>query len=199
MQLWLDYLKRDIALTTADGKSGLTETYRLAKNDTVFEVQGPYRLPTFRETKAREPLTIHVPVHPVKKQIHAVNGGHSLLVFKDAPVQQRTAAAQVAKWMNAPHAQAQMGIRNFIPVSKSVTNDPALQAYVKTDPAFQGFLDLAPYGWRWPSLPSYERISKAIQDSVDAIMRQEIGPKAGLEKAQREAQALLDEDVRLMG
>ena len=30
-------------------------------------------------------------------------------------------------------------------------------------------------------------------------MRQEIGPKAGLEKAQREAQALLDEDVRLMG
>ena len=59
VQLWLDYLKRGIALTTADGKSGLTETYRLAKNDTVFEVQGPYRLPTFRETKA--PRAAHDP------------------------------------------------------------------------------------------------------------------------------------------
>ena len=199
MELWLDYLRRGIILTRPDGQMGLNETYQLAKNDTVFEVQGPFRLPTFRERKAREPLTVHVPVHPTKKQIHAVNGGHSLIVFKDAPADKRSAAAQVAKWLNAPHAQAQMSIRNFIPVSKSVAADPALQAYVKTDPAFKGFLDLASAGWRWPSLPSYDKINKAVQDNVDAIMRQETGPKAGLEKMQREAQTLLDADVRLMG
>jgi hypothetical protein len=53
-------------------------------------------------------------------------------------------------------------------------------------------------GWRWPSLPSFDKINKDIQDQIDAIMRQEIGPKAGLAQAQREAQALLDQDIRLM-
>jgi hypothetical protein len=35
-------------------------------------------------------------------------------------------------------------------------------------------------------------------DGVDAIVRQEIGVKAGLTTAQQEAQTLLDADVRLM-
>jgi multiple sugar transport system substrate-binding protein len=199
MELWLDYLKRGIAFTTPDGKSGLAETYILARNDTVFEVQGPYRLPAFRDAKAREPATVHVPVHPTKRQIHAVNGGHSLIVFKEAPAEQRAAAAAVAKWLNAPHAQAQMCIRNFIPVSKGVAASPELQAYVKTDPAFKGFLDLAPNGWRWPSLPSYDKINKAVNDGIAAILRQEVSPRAGLARAQSEAQVLLDEDVKLMG
>ena len=55
-----------------------------------------------------------------------------------------------------------------------------------------------PNGWRWPTLPSYDKISKSLQDNVDAVMRQEIGIRAGLAKAQQEAQTLLDADVRLM-
>ena len=70
---------------------------------------------------------------------------------------------------------------------------------MKSDPAFKSFLDLAPDGWRWPSLPSYDRINQALQNNINAILRQEVGPKAGLASAQREAQALLDDDVRLLG
>ena len=58
--------------------------------------------------------------------------------------------------------------------------------------------DLASYGWRWPALPSYEKINKALQDNVNAILKQEVGVKDGLGRAQRDAQAFLDEDVRLM-
>jgi multiple sugar transport system substrate-binding protein len=198
LELWLDFLKKGIIQTKPDGKSGLDETYQLAKNDTVFETQGSYRLPTFREKGAPPPLTIHVPVHPVKKQIFANNGGHSMIVFKEATPEQRHAAALVTKWMNSAHAQVKFCIQNFIPVSKGVAEEKELQDYMKTDPAFKPFIDLAPYGWRWPSLPSYDKLNKAIQDNVDAVMRQEIGVKAGLAKAQQEAQTLLDADVRLM-
>jgi multiple sugar transport system substrate-binding protein len=199
MELFLDYLKSGIAKLTPDGKTGLNETYRQAKNDTVFEVQGPYRIPTLRQANAPDFLTIHIPVHPGKRQIAANNGGHNMIVLKEVPVERRRAAALVAKWMNAPHAQAQMCIRaTSIPVSKGAMESRELQDYLKTDAPFKGFVDLAPYGWRWPALPSYGKITTTIQDNVDAILRQEIGVKAGLAKAQQEAQLLLDEDVRLM-
>jgi multiple sugar transport system substrate-binding protein len=198
LELFLDLLKRGITQTKPDGKSGLDETYALAKNDTVFETQGSYRLPTFRQNNAPPPQTIHIPVHPVKKQVFASNAGHSMIVFKEQTAVQRHAAALVTKWMNSTRAQVKFCIQNFLPVSKSVAEDKELQDYVKTDPAFKPFIDLMPYGWRWPTLPSYDKISKVLQDNVDAIMRQEIGVRAGLVKAQQEAQTLLDADVRLM-
>ena len=198
LEHWLDLRKRGIIQTTPDGKAGLQETYQQAKNDTVFEMQGSYRLPTFRQRNAPPPLTIHAPVHPIKKQVFANNGGHSLIVFKESAPERRHAAALVAKWMNTTHAQVMMCIQNFIPVSKGVAEDRALVEYMKTDPAFKAFVDLAPHGWRWPPLPSYDKINGAIQANVDAVMRQEIGVKAGLIKAQAEAQALLDADLLLM-
>ena len=196
LEHWLDLLKRGIIQLSADGKSGLNETYSLAKNDTVFEAQGSFRLPTYRQNKAPEPVVIHIPVHPAKKQVFSANGGHSMIVFKGVPVEQRHAAALVTKRMNTVHAQVKFCIQNFIPVSKGVAEDKDLQDYAKTDPAFKPFVDLAPYGWRWPSLPSYDKISGAIQSNVDAVMRQEISVKAGMTKMQQQdAQTLLDADV----
>ena len=156
MEHMQDLLKRGINQKTADGKGGLNEQYREARNDTVFEFQGPYRIPVLRLNKAPDFLTIHMPVHPVKKQVFAANGGHNLILFKEVPPERRQAAAQAAKWMNAPHAQAQMCINaTSIPVSKGVANSKELQDYLKTDAAFKGFIDLAGNGWRWPTLPSW--------------------------------------------
>jgi sn-glycerol 3-phosphate transport system substrate-binding protein len=199
MEHFLDLLNSRIMQVTADGKAGLGETYRNAKNDTVFESQGPYRIPTLRQANAPQFGVIHIPVHPQKKVVAASNGGHSMIVFKDVPVERRAAAAQVARWMNGPHAQAQMCIRaTSIPVSKAAMEAKELQDYLKTDTQFKGFVDLAPFGWRWPPLPSYGKITSAIQANLDTILRKEVGIKAGLTKAQQEAQVLLDEDVRLM-
>ena len=199
MEHFLDLLNSRIMLPREDGKAGLSETYRAAKNDTVFESQGPYRIPTLRQVNAPTFGVTHIPVHPQKKQVAASNGGHSMIVFKDAPVERRAAAAQVARWMNGPHAQAQMCINaTSIPVSKAAMDSKELQEYLKTDPQFKGFVDLAPFGWRWPPLPSFAKIIPAIQTNLDTIMRKEQGIKAGLANAQREAQALLDEDVKLM-
>ena len=199
MEHFLDLLNSRIMHTTADGKAGLTETYRNAKNDTVFESQGSYRIPTLRQVNAPDFGVIHMPVHPQKKVIAASNGGHNMIVFKDVSVERRAAGAQVAKWMSGPHAQVQTCIKSgAIPVSKSTMDAKVLLEYLKTDPQLKGFVDLAPHGWRVPALPSYGRITSAVQNNVDAILRKEQGVKAGLASAQREAQALLDEDLKLM-
>jgi multiple sugar transport system substrate-binding protein len=198
MEFMVGLYSRGIAQMTPDGKS-VAEQYRLAKNDTVFEVQGPYRIPTLDQKGVPPYLTIHVPVHPVKKQLAAGNGGWNVVVFKDAPLERRKAALEVAKWMNAPYAQTQFCIRSInIPVSKATLDSKEFQEYAKANPAFKGFADLAPYGWRWPALPSYAKISKVADDGVVAIMREEVGAKAGLARIQQEAQAMLDDDLRLL-
>jgi multiple sugar transport system substrate-binding protein len=198
-ELYLDLLKRGIALKAPDGKNGLFETYQQAKNDTVFEVQGPYRIPVLRQNNAPAFETIHVPVHPGKRQVLAVNGGHNVVVFKDVPPARRQAAAQVAKWLNGPHAQAQMCIKaTSIPVSKAALDAKELQDYLKSDLPFKGFVDLAPNGWRWPTLPSWGKIFGVLDAAVASILREESGAKAALAAAQQEAQTLLEEDVRLM-
>ncbi|MGH2351993.1 MAG: ABC transporter substrate-binding protein [Chloroflexota bacterium] len=194
IEFFLDLIKNNIM--PPDGKNNF---YQQAQNDVAFENQGPYRIPTLRKNNAPAFGVVHAPVHPVKKEIHAPNGGHNMAVFREVPVERRHAAALVAKWMNAPHAQAIMCIRaTSLPVSKSALESKELQEYLKTDPELKGFVDLAPNGYRWPPLPSYAQITKAANDGVAAIMRQEVGVKDGLAKAQRETQLLLDEDVRLM-
>jgi multiple sugar transport system substrate-binding protein len=199
MEMYLDFLKRGIIQKTADGKGALFETYRDAKNDTVYEVQGPYRIPVIRQNKGPDFGTVHIPVNPTTKQVFASNGGHNLIVFKDVPTQKRAAAAQVAKWLNAPHAQAQMCINaTSIPVSRSVGDTKELQDYLKTDAAFKGFVDLAPNGWRWPTLPSFSKISPILDGAVTSIMLEQMGAKAALADAQQKAQQLLDADVALM-
>jgi multiple sugar transport system substrate-binding protein len=199
MEHMLDMAKRGITQKTADGKGGLNEQYREARNDVVYEFQGPYRIPVLRQNKAPDFLTIHMPVHPVKKQVFAANGGHNLIVFKDIPLERRQAAAQTAKWMNAAHAQAQMCINaTSIPVSKGVADSKELQDYLKTDAAFKGFIDLAGNGWRWPTLPSFTPITGALTTAVASIMTEQTSPKAGLVAGQQQAQQFLDEDVRQM-
>jgi multiple sugar transport system substrate-binding protein len=199
MELYLDLLKRGIALKTPDGKGALFETYPQAKNDTVFEVQGPYRIPALRQKNAPPFMTIHIPVHPVKKQLFAGNGGWNMAIFKDVPPERRHAAALVAQWTNAPHAQSQFCIQSInIPVSKATLESKEFQEYAKDNPEFKGFADLAPYGWRWPALPSYAKINAAADNGVQAIIRQDVGVKAGLAQMQQEAQTLLDADLQLM-
>ena len=142
---------------------------------------------------------IHTPVHPIKQQVYTRNGGHDMVVFKAVPPERRHAAALLAQWFNAPHAQTTMVITaGQVPVSKATMEAERLVAHLKTDEQLKGFIDLAPYGWRWPAMPFLGKMWGGLTGDVGAIMRQEIGPQAGLAEAQRKFQALLDQDVALL-
>jgi multiple sugar transport system substrate-binding protein len=197
MEFMVGLYSRGITQMTPDGKS-VSETYRQAKNDTVFELQGAYRFPTYKQNNAPPWMAIHIPVRPQNGQLFGFAGGHSLTISKVAP-EQRRAAARVAMWMTAPKQQVFHCIKaNAIPISKAALNDKDLQDYLKTDPPYKALADLAPYGWRWPALPSFAKINGAIDTHVGAILRREVSISGGLANAQRDAQQALDEDVKLM-
>jgi multiple sugar transport system substrate-binding protein len=133
----------------------------------------------------------------VRRRIATDSGGYSALLFKDVPPAQRRAAARTAMWLDSPDVQARFSIRSFnVPVSKAGLGSAAFQDHLRANPAFKGFADLSPYGWRWPALPSYARITRTLDEGITAILREEVGARAGLARAQREAQALLDDDLR---
>ena len=197
MEFMVGLYSRGIAQFTPDGKS-VAEIYRNAKNDTVFELQGTYRFPTYRQNNAPPWGAIHIPIRPQGGQLFGYAAGQSPVILNTAP-EKRRAAAELARWITAPKQQAQHCIKsNVIPVSKAAMNDKDFQEYLKTDPPYKALVDLAPYNWRWPLLPSYAKINGAIDTHAGAILRREVSISAGLANAQREGQLALDEDVKLM-
>ena len=161
----------------------------------VFESQGPYRIPTLRLNKVTD---FQVLPTPIKKTVFAGNGGHNVSVFQGVPANRKQAAARVAMWLNAPHAQAQMCIQaTSLPVSNAAFQSTELQDYLKTDPQLKGFVDMAPHGWRWPALPSYAKISGALNTGVNNIFAGKVSVQDGLTQAQQAAQVLLDQDLKL--
>lgn len=181
------------------GSSPISADAKKITVDTAELLQGSYRIPTLRQNNAPDFSVIHFPVHPQKKQVAGLNGGHNTAIFKDVSVERRRAAALVTRWMNEPHAQAQICIHaTSLPVSKAAQSSRELTDTLLKDPQRKGFLDLAPHGWCWATLPCYPKIAASPNGNVAKILKQEVGVKDGLVTAQREAQLLLEEDVKLM-
>ena len=200
MTLWLRWLDNRIIFDhPAENQTwGVREEYRHAKNNVAFEHQGVYRIPTIRQQQAPPFEVVHVPLHPVGKVKSAINGGWNSVVFKTTPERQQ-AASQVTLWLSEPDAQVEHMIRAItIPISQKGLDHPKLRETLSQDPQFLGFVDLAPYGWRWPGLPSYSKITGRIGQAVKDIMTKKVAPKAGLESAQRETQVMLDDDIKMM-
>ena len=200
MTLWLKWLDNRIIFDhPAENQTwGVREEYRHAKNNVAFEHQGVYRIPTMRANNAPEFQVVHVPLHPVKKVKSAINGGWNSVVFKTTPERQQ-AASQLTLWLSEPDAQVEHMIRAItIPISQKGLDHPKLREALKDDAQFRGFVDLAPYGWRWPGLPSHSKITGRIGQAVKDIMTKKVGAKSGLESAQRETQVMLDDDIKMM-
>ena len=81
--------------------------------------------------------------------------------------------AQVARWLTAPRQQVHHRLKaNAIPIREAVPpNDKELQNYLTSDPPYRALADVAPYGRRWPALPSFAKINGAIDTHVGAIRR----------------------------
>ena len=88
MEFMVGVYSRGIAQMTPDGKS-VAEQYRLAKNDTVFELQGAYRFPVYKTQNAPAWGAIHIPIRPQGGQIFGFAGGHSVAVANVAPDKKR--------------------------------------------------------------------------------------------------------------
>jgi multiple sugar transport system substrate-binding protein len=177
-----------------------TELFRKGTDEAVFEQNGPFRMPTYRQNGITDFGVIHHPVHPQKKVVAGYADGSEIVVFKGPPPARQAAAGRVALYLNGPYAQAQQCIRvTMVPVSKAAANAKELQDHLKTDAQHKAFVDVAFQGRsaRFPSLPSYQKIvNETITPGVADILAQKVSVRDGLADVQQRTQVLLDEDLK---
>jgi ABC-type glycerol-3-phosphate transport system substrate-binding protein len=167
----------------------------LAKGQTVFEPQGPYRMPVLRQAGVRfEPIL--APRGPLKPTPYNWASMYSFIVFKsDDPAKER-AATRAALGCLADGPQAEMcKIHLGVPVTKAAQQAPAYQQYLAQDKQMKGFAEMMSQVEIMPAIPSLERIWSVQNAAMTKVYKREMDVKNALMEAEREAQRLLDEDL----
>jgi ABC-type glycerol-3-phosphate transport system substrate-binding protein len=187
-------------------KSGITsptnnpELFQKGTDEAVFEQNGSFRMPTYRQNGVTDFGVVHHPVHPVKKVIAAYADGSEVIVFKGLAPERQAAAGRVALFLNSPYAQARQSIAaTVVPVSKAAAAAKELQEYLKTDAQHKAFVDIAGQSRpiRFPALPSYQKIvNEIITPGYNDVLSQKVSVRDGLAAMQQLTQVALDEDLK---
>jgi sn-glycerol 3-phosphate transport system substrate-binding protein len=129
---------------------------------------------------------------PAGKQRGSPTGGGNFYLFKKATPAQRDAAFRFIKWITTPERAAKWGIdTGYVAVRADAFETPAMKAYVAGFPAAAVARDQLPYAKAELSTHDNQRVTKALNDGLQAALTGTKTPEAALKDAQREAERLL--------
>jgi sn-glycerol 3-phosphate transport system substrate-binding protein len=129
---------------------------------------------------------------PAGKQRGSPTGGGNFYVFKKSTPQQRDAAMKFIKWVTQPARAAQWGIdTGYVAVSPAAFETPAMKKYVAEFPPAAVARDQLPYAKAELSTHDNQRVTKALNDGLQAALTGTKTPEQALKDAQREAERLL--------
>ncbi|MGQ9365668.1 ABC transporter substrate-binding protein [Azospirillum sp. ST 5-10] len=138
------------------------------------------------------PFDFGVAMLPAQKHRGSPTGGGNLYIFKSASPEQRDAAFQFVKFMTTPERAAQWGIdTGYVAVRPDAWETPAMKAYVADFPAAAVARDQLPYAWAELSTHDNQRVTKALNDGLQAALTGAKAPKEALADAQKEADRIL--------
>ena len=129
---------------------------------------------------------------PAGKQRGSPTGGGNFYVFKKSTPAQREAALKFIKWITQPARAAQWGIdTGYVAVRPDAFDTPAMKQYVAGFPAAAVARDQLPYAKAELSTHDNQRVTKALNDGLQAALTGTKTPEQALKDAQREAERLL--------
>ena len=129
---------------------------------------------------------------PAGKQRGSPTGGGNFYLFKKATPAQRDAAFKFVKWVTTPQRAAQWGIdTGYVAVRADAWDTPAMKQYVAGFPAAAVARDQLPYAKAELSTHDNQRVTKALNDGLQAALTGTKTPEQALQDAQREAERLL--------
>jgi sn-glycerol 3-phosphate transport system substrate-binding protein len=129
---------------------------------------------------------------PAGKQRGSPTGGGNFYVFKKSTPAQREAALKFIKWITQPARAAQWGIdTGYVAVRPDAFDTPAMKQYVAGFPAAAVARDQLPYAKAELSTHDNQRVTKALNDGLQAALTGTKSPEQALKDAQREAERLL--------
>ncbi|HEY1325287.1 MAG TPA: ABC transporter substrate-binding protein [Casimicrobiaceae bacterium] len=129
---------------------------------------------------------------PASKQRGSPTGGGNFYIFKKSTPQQREAAFKFIKWATSPERAAQWGIdTGYVAVRKDAWDTPTMKQYVAGFPAAAVARDQLPYAKAELSTHDNQRVTKALNDGLQAALTGTKTPEQAMKDAQREADRIL--------
>jgi sn-glycerol 3-phosphate transport system substrate-binding protein len=119
-------------------------------------------------------------------------GGGNFYIFKDATPEQQQAAFKFAKWMTNPENAAQWSIdTGYVAVTKPAWETDKMKAYVKKVPQALVARDQLAVSVAEFSTHENQRVTKVLNDNLQAVVTNAKTPKQAMEDAQNTANRIL--------
>jgi ABC-type glycerol-3-phosphate transport system substrate-binding protein len=169
----------------------------IVKGQTVFEPNGPYRLPLWKQAGVTRVEGVPFPRGPHKPTTYNWGTLYSFIVFKSTDPAKQRASVQAALGALADDAQAAHAVSDYgLPVTKTGKEAPAYRQYVAQEPLMQQFADMFPSCQVDPAIPSQGEMRAIMDTTMLKIYDQQEGARNALLGAEREIQALHDADLK---
>lgn len=129
---------------------------------------------------------------PAGKQRGTPTGGGNFHIFKRATAEEREAAMKFVKWMTAPQRAAEWAIATgYVAVSPAAWETDTMKKYVADFPAPTVARDQLQYAVAELSTHENQRVTKALNDGLQAALTGTKTPAQAMQDAQREAERIL--------
>ena len=129
---------------------------------------------------------------PASKKRGSPTGGGNFYVFKKAPKDQQVAAAKFAKFMTQPERAAQWGMdTGYVAVRPDAWQTAKMTEYVKGFPVASVARDQLQFSVAELSTHDNQRVTKALNDGIQAALTGAKTPEQAMKDAQAEATRIL--------
>ena len=129
---------------------------------------------------------------PASKRRGSPTGGGNFYVFKKATPAQQEAAVKFARWMTQPERAAQWGMdTGYVAVSPAAWETARMKEYVKGFPVASVARDQLQFSVAELSTHENQRVTKALNDGLQAALTGAKSPEQAMKDAQAEAARIL--------
>jgi len=129
---------------------------------------------------------------PANKRRGSPTGGGNFYLFKQAKPDQQAAAFKFVKWITSPARAAQWGIdTGYVAVRPDAWETPEMKKYVAEFPPAAVARDQLQFAVAELSTHDNQRVTKALNDGLQAALTGSKTPAQAMKDAQREADRLL--------
>jgi len=129
---------------------------------------------------------------PANKRRGSPTGGGNFYIFAKTTPQQREAALNFIKWVTSPQRAAQWGIdTGYVAVRADAWETSAMKKYAADFPPAAVARDQLQYAVAELSTHDNQRVTKALNDGLQAALTGTKTPEQAMKDAQREAERIL--------
>jgi sn-glycerol 3-phosphate transport system substrate-binding protein len=142
--------------------------------------------------KANAGFPFGVSMLPSNKRPGSPTGGGNFYLFKKTTPEQREAALKFIKWVTSPEKAADWGIKTgYVAVRADAWETPAMKEYVAGFPAAAVARDQLKHAVAELSTHDNQRVTKALNDGLQAALTGTKPADQAMKDAQREADRIL--------